>query len=161
MLLPHPLLHHPKRKPEEEKKKSATTPGMFAGDNSVFGIGNSPQMNILNQQVELQKRIKAYNGTGVKEPNGILGVIETIPHAGKINSLGTLNLRPATRQAWGFPDKMARSLTDAKDSDPAMPDALETAAAQAPRPGRILTQHTGLPPRVTGSGKPGKSGKSS
>src|SRR2546430_9490109 len=28
-------------------------------------------------------RIKAYNGTAVKEPDGILGKIETIPHAGK------------------------------------------------------------------------------
>ncbi len=75
-------------------------------------------------------RIKAYNGTGVKEPEGILGKIETIPHAGKINSLGTLNLRPATLKAMGFPDKMARSLTDSVDADPAMPDALEVAAAE-------------------------------
>lgn len=75
-------------------------------------------------------RIKAYNGTGVSEPDGILGVIETIPHAGKINSLGTLNLRPATRRAWGFPDKTARSLTDPVDDNPSLPDALEVAAAQ-------------------------------
>ncbi|MCX6954003.1 MAG: amidase [Verrucomicrobia bacterium] len=75
-------------------------------------------------------RIKAYNGTAVKEPNGILGVIETIPHAGKINSLGTLNLRPAALREWGFPAKMARSLTDSVDNNPAMPDALEVAAAQ-------------------------------
>jgi len=75
-------------------------------------------------------RIKAYNGTGVKEPNGILGVIETIPHAGKINSLGTLNLRPATLKEWGFPAKMARSLTDPVDNNPALPDALEVAAAE-------------------------------
>ena len=75
-------------------------------------------------------RIKAYNGTAVKEPAGILGVIETIPHSGKINSLGTLNLRPATLREWGFPAKMARSLTDSVDADPALPDALEVAAAQ-------------------------------
>jgi len=75
-------------------------------------------------------RIKAYNGTAVKEPDGILGVIETIPHSGKINSLGTLNLRPATLREWGFPAKMARSLTDSVDADPALPDALEVAAAQ-------------------------------
>ena len=97
----------------------------------------SIQQAILSKQItstELVKRylarIKAYNGTGVKEPAGILGVIETIPHAGKINSLGTLNLRPAARQAWGFPARMARSLTDTVDADPAMPDALEVAAAQ-------------------------------
>ena len=75
-------------------------------------------------------RIKAYNGTAVKEPEGILGVIETIPRAGKINALGTLNLRPASLKAWGFPAKMARSLTDSVDADPAMLDALEVAAAQ-------------------------------
>jgi amidase len=75
-------------------------------------------------------RIKAYNGTGVREPDGILGKIETIPHAGKINSLGSLNLRPAALREWGFPAKMARSLTDAVDANPALPDALEVAAAQ-------------------------------
>ena len=43
-------------------------------------------------------RIKAYNGTCVKEPNGLLGAgVETIPHAGQINALSTLNLRPASR----------------------------------------------------------------
>lgn len=75
-------------------------------------------------------RIKAYNGTAVREPEGILGVIETIPRAGKINALGTLNLRPSSREKWGFPAKMARSLTDPIDADPALPDALEVAAAQ-------------------------------
>lgn len=75
-------------------------------------------------------RIKAYNGTAVREPEGILGRIETIPHAGKINALGTLNLRPGTLKAMGFPEKMARSLTDPVDGNPALPDALEVAAAQ-------------------------------
>ncbi|MDB5988335.1 MAG: amidase [Nevskia sp.] len=75
-------------------------------------------------------RIKAYNGTCVKQPNGILGVIETIPHAGQINALSTLNLRPATRKAMGFDERKARSMTDAKDNNPKMPDALEIAAEQ-------------------------------
>jgi Asp-tRNA(Asn)/Glu-tRNA(Gln) amidotransferase A subunit family amidase len=66
----------------------------------------------------------------VKHPEGLLGPIVTIPHAGQLNALGTLNLRPATRKAWGFDDHHARSLTDVKDDDPAMPDALEVAAAQ-------------------------------
>jgi hypothetical protein len=35
------------------------------------------------------------------------------------------------------------------------PGAKPTMKAQQPVKGRILTQHTGLPPRVTGSGKPG------
>src|SRR5262249_34209396 len=81
--------------------------------------------------VELQlKRIKAYNGTCVNEPKGILGPITTIPHAKQINALSTLNLRPATRKMWGFDDRKARSMTDLSDNDPKMPDALEVAAAQ-------------------------------
>jgi len=73
-------------------------------------------------------RIKAYNGTAVEQPEGILGPIKAVPHAGQLNALCTLNLRPATRKAWGFDDRKARSLTDSVDSDPAMPDALEVAA---------------------------------
>lgn len=81
------------------------------------------------QLVELYlDRIQAYNGTCVKQPEGILGPIETIPHAGQINALQTLNLRPAAREAWGFDARKARSMTDAEDKDPDMPDALETAA---------------------------------
>jgi amidase len=75
-------------------------------------------------------RIKAYNGTCVSQPNGLLGSITPIPHAGQLNALGTLNLRPTTRRAMGFDDHKARSMTDAKDDDPAMPDALEIAAEQ-------------------------------
>jgi amidase len=82
------------------------------------------------QLVELYlKRIKAYNGTCVKQPQGILGEVQTIPHAGQINALSTLNLRPATRKKWGFDDRKARSMTDTVDNDPSMPDALEAAAA--------------------------------
>jgi Asp-tRNA(Asn)/Glu-tRNA(Gln) amidotransferase A subunit family amidase len=75
------------------------------------------------------KRIAAYNGTCVNEPQGLLGPISTIPHAEKLNALMTLNLRPQTRKAWGFDDRKARSQTDAVDADPRMPDALETATA--------------------------------
>lgn len=75
-------------------------------------------------------RIKKYNGNCVEEPEGKLGPIKTIPHAGQLNALGTLNLRPAARRSWGFDDHHARTLTDAVDTDPALPDALETAAAQ-------------------------------
>jgi amidase len=74
-------------------------------------------------------RITAYDGTCVNEPEGILGPISTIPHAGKLNAFITLNLRPATREALGFDDRKARSQTDLVDDDPDMPDALETAAA--------------------------------
>lgn len=76
------------------------------------------------------QRIKAYNGTCVNEPQGILGPVTTIAHAGQINALSTLNLRPSTRKAWGFDDRKARSMTDSADDNSAMPDALEVAAEQ-------------------------------
>jgi Asp-tRNA(Asn)/Glu-tRNA(Gln) amidotransferase A subunit family amidase len=86
------------------------------------------------------ERIKAYNGTCVNEPEGILGPISTIPDAGKLNALITLNLRPKSRLAWGFDERKARSMTDPIDDDPAMPDALETAAALD----RYVAQHRKL-----------------
>ena len=76
------------------------------------------------------KRIQAYNGTCVNEPQGILGPVTTIAHARQINALSTLNLRPAARTAWKFDDRKARSLTDKTDAAANMPDALETAATQ-------------------------------
>ena len=82
------------------------------------------QSAILKKQitaVELVKlylaRIKAYNGPGVEQPEGILGPIKPIAHAKGINALGTLNLRPAARKAWGFDERKARSMTDAADDD--------------------------------------------
>jgi len=76
------------------------------------------------------KRIQAYNGTCVNEPQGILGPVTTMAHAKQINALSTLNLRPAARAAWKFDARKARSLTDKADSAANMPDALETAATQ-------------------------------
>jgi len=76
------------------------------------------------------RRIKAYNGTCVNEPQGVLGPVTTIAHAGQINALSTLNLRPAARERWGFDARKARSMTDRVDGAPDLPDALETAAAQ-------------------------------
>jgi Asp-tRNA(Asn)/Glu-tRNA(Gln) amidotransferase A subunit family amidase len=84
-------------------------------------------VNLVNRYLT---RIRAYNGSCVRQPDGILGVATTIPDAGQLNALSTLNLRPATRRAWGFDDHKARSLTDTVDSDADMPDALEVAAAQ-------------------------------
>ena len=82
------------------------------------------------QIVELYlERIRAYDGVCVRQPEGLLGPISTIPNAGQLNALGTLNLRPAAREAWGFEGRKARSLTDSLDDDPGLPDALETAAA--------------------------------
>jgi len=74
-------------------------------------------------------RIKAYNGTCVEEPQGILGPVSPIPHAGAVNALITLNLRPTARTTWEFDERKARSMTDDLDNDSAMPDALEVAAA--------------------------------
>ena len=76
------------------------------------------------------KRIQAYDGPCVAQPSGILGPFTTIPHAGQINALITLNLRPAARAAYGFGERKGRSLTDRADDAPEMPDALEVAARQ-------------------------------
>ena len=46
------------QKAQDEKNKKE--PALFAGDNSTFGVGLSPQMNLLNQQVELQKQANEY-----------------------------------------------------------------------------------------------------
>jgi len=77
-------------------------------------------------------RIKAYNGTCVNQPDGVLGAgpITPIKNAHQLNALMTLNLRPAKREKLGFDPRKARSMTDAVDGDPAMPDALEVAAQQ-------------------------------
>ena len=77
-------------------------------------------------------RIKAYNGTCVNQPDGVLGgsPITPIRNARQLNALMTLNLRPATRERLGFEPRKARSLTNSTDADPAMPDALEVAARQ-------------------------------
>jgi amidase len=86
-------------------------------------------------------RIKAYDGTCVAQPQGILGPVSPIAHAGNINALMTLNLRPAVRKAWGFDDRKARSMTDPADNAPNMPDALETAArldAEFARTGQLV-----------------------
>jgi amidase len=87
------------------------------------------------------RRIQAYNGTCVNEPQGILGPITPMAHAGQINSLSTLNLRPRARAAWGFDARKARSLTNTADDAANMPDALETAEAQdrqLARTGRLV-----------------------
>ena len=76
------------------------------------------------------KRIKTYNNTCVSQPTGILGPVTTIPHAGQINALSTLNLRPSARKSWEFDERKGRSMTDPVDNNPNMPDALEVAAAQ-------------------------------
>jgi amidase len=75
-------------------------------------------------------RIKAYNGPCVDQPQGILGPFTTIKHAGQLNALITVNLRPASRQALGLDARKARSMTDPVDNNPDMPDALEVAAKQ-------------------------------
>ena len=77
-------------------------------------------------------RIKAYNGTCVEQPDGVLGAgpIKPIKNAHQLNALMTLNLRPAKREKLGFDGRKARSMTDPVDDAPAMPDAPEVAAQQ-------------------------------
>src|SRR5262252_932010 len=78
------------------------------------------------QVVEMYlQRIKAYDGRCVNMPEGLLGPFTTIKHAGQINALITVNLRPANRAAYGIDAHKARSMTDALDNNPDMPDALE------------------------------------
>jgi amidase len=94
-------------------------------------------------------RIKYYSGHCVKYdtdgdgngpdydffmPSGkgvYLGVVSSIPNAGKVNAIQSVNLRPVHYAALGFAppdDPGPRSETDLVDSDPNLPDALETAA---------------------------------
>src|SRR5258708_6616422 len=77
-------------------------------------------------------RIRAYNGTCVNQPDGVIGLGPNAPikNAHQLNELMTLNLRPAKRERLGFDPRKARSMTDPVDADPAMPDALEVAAQQ-------------------------------
>jgi amidase len=77
-------------------------------------------------------RIKAYNGTCVEQPDGVLGAgpIKPIKNAHALNALMTLNLRPSKREKLGFEARKARSITDPVDASAAMPDALEVAAQQ-------------------------------
>ncbi len=77
-------------------------------------------------------RIKAYNGTCVEQPDGVLGAgpIKPIKNAHQLNALMTLNLKPSTREKLGFDAHKARTMTDPVDNAPAMPDALEVAAQQ-------------------------------
>jgi hypothetical protein len=48
------------KKTEEDGAKAGAKAAIFAEANATFGVGNSPQMNILNQQVELQKQANEY-----------------------------------------------------------------------------------------------------
>jgi amidase len=100
---------------------------------SIQGIQSAILKGELTSSQVVQRyldRIKAYDGTCVDQPQGPLGSFTTIKHAGQINSLITLNLRPATRSKQGFGPRKARSMTDAADNQPEMPDALEIAAKQ-------------------------------
>src|SRR4051812_32355418 len=119
------------------------TPSLVAGQPARFQIEETTiddlQGAILKGQLTSTRvvqlylnRIKAYNGTCVNQPEGMLGQAPIMPikNAHQINALITLNLRPATRQMWGFDPRKARSMTGAADNNPAMPDALEIAAQQ-------------------------------
>jgi amidase len=120
---------------------AVTMPGVAGAADRKFHIEeatiDSIQSSILKGELtstEVVKqylaRIKAYDGPCVSQPDGILGPFTTIKHAGQINSLITVNLRPAARAQYGFDRRKGRSLTDEVDTNPAMPDALEVAATQ-------------------------------
>jgi amidase len=112
---------------------AASTPAFTIEEATIDGIQSAILKGDLTSTEVVQmylKRIKAYDGPCVAQPEGVLGPFTTIKHAGQINSLITLNLRPASRSALGFTPRKARSLTDEKDDRPDMPDALEVAAKQ-------------------------------
>src|SRR5437870_7830129 len=119
------------------------TPTLASGQTAKFRIEEatieSIQAAILRGELTSTRavqlylnRIKAYNGTCVNQPDGISGSgpIAPIKNARQLNALMTLNLRPPKREALGFDRRKARSMTDPRDNDPAMPDALEVAARQ-------------------------------
>src|SRR5213593_3095419 len=65
-------------------------------------------------------RIKAYNGTCVNLPDGILGLgpITPIKNARQLKIIMKLNIRPEKREAMGFDRRKARSMTDPLDNKP-------------------------------------------
>jgi Asp-tRNA(Asn)/Glu-tRNA(Gln) amidotransferase A subunit family amidase len=99
----------------------------IAGSRNALQTRRITTVGLVEQYLQ---RIKAYNGVCVNQPQGILGLVTTIPRAGQINALSTLNLRPAARERWEFDARKARSMTDRVDDAPELPDALEIAAAQ-------------------------------
>ena len=114
---------------------SAQTRGFQIEEATIESIQAAIQRRELTSTRVVQlylARIKAYNGTCVRQPDGVLGAgpITPIKNAGQLNALITLNLRPAARAMLGFDPRKARSMTDSADADPAMPDALEVAARQ-------------------------------
>jgi amidase len=78
------------------------------------------------------ERVAAYNDSCVDQPSGLLGQVFTVPNAGQVNALQSLNLRPETRDAWGFSERKARSMTDPVDADASKPGADATFADDRP-----------------------------
>jgi len=114
---------------------SAQTPKFRIEETTIEDIQSAILRGELTSTRVVQlylNRIKAYNGTCVNQPDGILGLgpITPIKNARQLNALITLNLRPGKREAMGFDRRKARSMTDSVDANPSMPDALEVAAQQ-------------------------------
>ena len=106
--------------------KAAAAPRFHLEEATIADVQRAIRAKEITAEQLVQlyfKRIEAYNGTCVKgdiDPStGLMfGDITPIENAGQVNAYMTLNIRGK------------RSKTDPADSDPNMPDALETARAQ-------------------------------
>ncbi len=106
--------------------KAAAAPRFHLEEATIADVQRAIRAKEITAEQLVQlyfKRIEAYNGTCVKgdiDPStGLMfGDITPIENAGQVNAYMTLNIRAK------------RSKTDPVDSDPNMPDALETARAQ-------------------------------
>ena len=111
--------------------RGAAAEGPFAVEEATIATAQAALLAGRTSCVALVEaylaRIQRFNGATARTPDGLLGSAIPVADSGQLNALCTLTLRPPARRARGFDDRKARTLTDAADDDPDMPDALEVA----------------------------------